>query len=389
MTTLGAVTHFAAVEQSRASAANGPRTPGKAFETARTSTRDQAPKKSVLACCGGGLRGIIGAAMLERLEGLGRARYGADYRLSQSFDLVGGVSTGAVMATAVALGMRAERIVAFYRDDAPKVFRRNRFKIPGFRPLFDAEDLWGHYMGSTQGRRLDRTHLETDLAVMVKNMSDARPTLLTSMAEAGGTELLGASISAAPVCLADLLRASTAAPGLFAPMRLPIGDDGEMRVCVDGGIGPFNDPSHLLWALLTSEAVWGAGAEMSLVSLGAGGSTARYRDAALTRRPAGLLALTALKTMLTDGERYAEAQMQTLAAACPTLDYRKLDLDLSAEAIEELGLTVSKDQLRQMRDIADPRGTGLLYEAASALAEKIIQEPAPLRSSVEPARIAA
>ncbi|MEL6978257.1 MAG: patatin-like phospholipase family protein [Pseudomonadota bacterium] len=105
-----------------------------------TDGAPRARRKQVLSLSGGGLRGLIAAAMLERLEQLGRERFGSERRLSDFFDLVGGASTGAVMATAVALGCEAKRIVAFYRDDAPQVFSRKRFAVPLVTELFSSRD---------------------------------------------------------------------------------------------------------------------------------------------------------------------------------------------------------------------------------------------------------
>lgn len=77
----------------------------------------------LLAIPGGGMLGVVAAAFPERLERLGRAApgpgYGPGYRLAQSFDLACGSSTGAVLATAVALGLPAERTIT-----APLPLRR-------------------------------------------------------------------------------------------------------------------------------------------------------------------------------------------------------------------------------------------------------------------------
>src|SRR5580658_1692916 len=59
--------------------------------------------KRILALDGGGVRGIISLAYLERLETILRDRFGPDTVLADYFDLIGGASTGAIIATGLAL----------------------------------------------------------------------------------------------------------------------------------------------------------------------------------------------------------------------------------------------------------------------------------------------
>ncbi|MEL6980365.1 MAG: hypothetical protein AAGM38_17050, partial [Pseudomonadota bacterium] len=252
--------------------------------------------------------------------------------------------------------------------------------VPLVTELFSSRDLRRHYHGTTGERRMRRCDLETDLCVMVKNMSTATPTLLTSLSGVVAAEpnCLGARLCAAPVLLADALRASTAAPGLFAPAVLPIGEDGAPAACVDGGATPFNDPALLIWTLI-SDPRRGLGWErlgVDLLSIGGGRTEPRYRLDALRRKPSALLALSALKTMIVDGERQAEAMLRSQARPEPAgaapggLRYRKHDMPLSREFFEEIGLNPTREALRRVRDISDPRGGALRYEAAAIWAER-------------------
>jgi len=58
----------------------------------------------MLSLDGGGVRGVISVAFLERIEAILKARAGEEVRLGDWFDLVGGTSTGAIIPTALALG---------------------------------------------------------------------------------------------------------------------------------------------------------------------------------------------------------------------------------------------------------------------------------------------
>ena len=72
----------------------------------------------ILSLDGGGIKGIYTAEILRRCEealGLGEP-------LARYFDMIGGTSTGGIIALALGLGISTEDITAFYRDDGRKIF---------------------------------------------------------------------------------------------------------------------------------------------------------------------------------------------------------------------------------------------------------------------------
>ena len=90
-----------------------------AFDCARDWLLFGPGPKRILALDGGGVRGAITVAFLERIEALLSSRLGLKARLGDWFDLVGGTSTGALIAGALALGFRTEQIKDFYLRLAP------------------------------------------------------------------------------------------------------------------------------------------------------------------------------------------------------------------------------------------------------------------------------
>ena len=62
--------------------------------------------KRILALDGGGIRGALSLGFLERIERLLRERHAnPDLRLRDYFDLIGGTSTGSIIAVGLAIGM--------------------------------------------------------------------------------------------------------------------------------------------------------------------------------------------------------------------------------------------------------------------------------------------
>ena len=79
--------------------------------------------KRILSLDGGGIRGVLSLGFLERIEAILRERYGQpDLRLCDYFDLIGGTSTGAIIATGLALGMDVAEVKQCYLDIGHRIF---------------------------------------------------------------------------------------------------------------------------------------------------------------------------------------------------------------------------------------------------------------------------
>src|SRR6202030_3459689 len=76
--------------------------------------------KRILSLDGGGVRGAVTIAFLERLEEVIDEIEGKPTLLCDWFDIIGGTSTGAIIAGALALGYRAADIHTFYKQFGPR-----------------------------------------------------------------------------------------------------------------------------------------------------------------------------------------------------------------------------------------------------------------------------
>ena len=79
--------------------------------------------KRILCLDGGGIRGAVSLGYLQKLEGILSERYKIpNFKLCQYFDLIAGTSTGSIIATALAMGMRVDEIMRKYVQLGKEVF---------------------------------------------------------------------------------------------------------------------------------------------------------------------------------------------------------------------------------------------------------------------------
>ena len=92
--------------------------------------------KRMLALDGGGIRGALTLGYLERLEAILRERNwnDPDFRLCDYFDLIGGTSTGSIIATGLALGFSVEKLTDIYRALGDAGVRIGLHAVRGVRP---------------------------------------------------------------------------------------------------------------------------------------------------------------------------------------------------------------------------------------------------------------
>ncbi len=76
--------------------------------------------RRILSLGGGGIKGAATAAYLAHMEQV------AERPIAECFDLITGTSTGGIIAIALAMGVRAKELVAFYQDEGPKIFPLDR-----------------------------------------------------------------------------------------------------------------------------------------------------------------------------------------------------------------------------------------------------------------------
>jgi len=235
---------------------------------------DRPGPKRLLALDGGGIRGVLSIEILAKLEATLRERLGRDesFRLSDYFDYVAGTSTGAIIATLVALGKSADEIRSFYHANAPKMFRKaglvQRFARAKFVREAIAAKMREVFGADT---RFGTEDMQSLLLIVLRNASTDSPWPLSNNPRAlfNAADLPDCNLN---LPLWQVVRASTAAPVFFPPERVRLGS--RDFVFVDGGITPFCNPAFLLFRMATLAPYnlgWKAGEkDILLVSVGTG-----------------------------------------------------------------------------------------------------------------------
>jgi len=83
-----------------------------------------APPRRLLAIDGGGLLGLIPAEALILVEEQLNQITGSTKPLCDRFDLIGGTSTGAILAAGLALGLSAKQLRDFYLQFGKEIFTK-------------------------------------------------------------------------------------------------------------------------------------------------------------------------------------------------------------------------------------------------------------------------
>jgi hypothetical protein len=340
--------------------------------------------KRMLALDGGGVRGIISLAFLEHVERLLAARSeNADaFRLSDYFDLIGGTSVGSITAVLLAMGYRVSEVTDIFFKWIPEIFANPLMPVPGVLPRFDARKLTNRIRGVLRDRPLETDDLKTGFAIMAKRVDTGSPWILTNNPKSMFWEDDGATIGNRHYRLADLIRASTAAPYYFSPKSIGVHTNVD-GMFVDGGVSPHNSPAlqMLLLAQLKGYRFnWPLG-ENNLLLVSVGTGTYRVRVAnSLLNNISVLHAIDALQGVISDSQNLNLTLLQMLSKPRrrwsinleiddqrddlllrvggvdhPLLSFARYDVKLEAKWLsDKLERNFSERRLRQIRDFMDP-----------------------------------
>jgi hypothetical protein len=316
-------------------------------------TRDQhlfsSGPKRILALDGGGIRGILTLQVLRRIEDILRARAGGDpeFRLCDYFDLIGGTSTGSIIAAGLSIGMSIDDLEKMYKSLGNSIFKSGFLRFGVVRAKFAKEPLEKAlkevFTDITVG---DAARVHTGLAVMLKRIDSGSPWIVHNnprgkyFAPRPG----GQAIPNREFPLWQIVRSSSAAPHYFDPELFPVArnaDGTEKKgAFVDGGVSPHNNPALQLVMLAWLQGhglQWPAGdKQLLVVSLGTGSSDFDFEAQEAYDKPSAKLALESLGSLMDDVRSLNETMLQWMSAS-PTA--RRIDREVGNLSADFLGGT--------------------------------------------------
>src|SRR5262249_53867756 len=101
-------------------------------------------------------------------------------RLGNYFDLIGGTSTGAIIAGALALGYDTKEIGEFYLKKAETIFPSRRMRLQYLQAKFDARPLRKEIEQVVLDRTLDHEDIITGLCMIAKRMDTGSPWIMSN-----------------------------------------------------------------------------------------------------------------------------------------------------------------------------------------------------------------
>lgn len=231
--------------------------------------------KRLLSLDGGGIRGVITAEVLVRIEEIVLAHNPGWKCLGDYFDFIGGTSTGSILAAGLAKGMKAGDLLDFYVKRGPQVFKRS---MSSKIPLVGR--LWTKYEAGPLEKELKGIFSDSDSRPLKLGSPDLKSLLMivSKNATSGDTWFfVNASNNKfaqknADLPLWQIIRASSAAPTYFPPRTLEIANN--LYEFIDGGMSSYNNPSFQLFLEATQPAYgigWTPGErDILLISIGTG-----------------------------------------------------------------------------------------------------------------------
>ena len=225
----------------------------------------------LLSIDGGGLKGLIPAEVLIAIESQLDTITGRSAPLCERFDLIGGTSTGAILAVGLALGLRAADLRDFYLQYGKQIFTK----------VFIMERIWHSYSATPleehlkerfgETTTLGSDKLRTNILIVSKNVTLGTTWFFTN--NPGGKYFKNNR----DLPLWQIVRASSAAPTYFPPRTISVPNDaGEPQEYefIDGGVTSYNNPSMQVFLEATDPKYkfgWPTGTDkLLLLSLGTG-----------------------------------------------------------------------------------------------------------------------
>jgi len=368
--------------------------------------------KRILSLDGGGIRGALSLGYLAKVEKIIQERHGnPNMRLCEYFDLIGGTSTGSIIASGLAIGMSVEEIRSLYFELGSKVFGKrlkltNLFKIgKAFKASFSEKPLEDELKKVFGDITLGSDELKTGLCIVAKRADTQSVWPLINHPD--GKFYDGANGRNKDILLRDAVRASAAAPTYFIPTVIEVGGGTDPKIkhkgaFVDGGVSMANNPALQLFMVATLKGFpfhWKTGENnLMILSIGTGNSAQRDKPENIVDRwlldwakevPNMLMMDAAAQNELflqwisrSKTPRYFNMEVEDLSDDLltpePLITYLRYNVLLECDALEKLGFKVSKEEAKGYCEMSEADNIPDLYQiGAKAGLTQVIDDHLP------------
>lgn len=349
--------------------------------------------KRLLALDGGGIRGLVTVGYLARIEAVLRERHGRDdLVLADYFDLIGGTSTGSIIATGLALGWEVKRIRELYLALGERAFVVRKALLGSVSRMlgarYDEKPLEALLQGELGDITLGSDELRCGLVVIAKRVDTSSVWVLNNVP---GNKYYDYNKDMA---LWKVVRASAAAPTYFRPRWIKDVGGGEPGVFVDGGVSMHNNPALQLLMVANLEGFalrWPMGADrMFVCSIGTGSHPSTVPREKLRKYNnldwAGLL----VSQMMDDATELGQTMLQWMSRSptnqeidsqigalesdvmgpAPLIHYLRYNVDISESGLASVGMYFAPDKVERLREMSDTRNIGDLDAIGIAAAQR-------------------
>ncbi len=360
--------------------------------------------KRILSCDGGGIRGALTLGLLKKIESILRQKENnPNLLLCDYFDLIGGTSTGAIIASGLSIGMSVDDLTEKYMELGGKIFGD---KKDWWKPW----ETWSYLKAGYDHKQLEKSlkdvfknyliggqEIKTGLCIVAKR-ADTNSTwpLINHPDGKFFDSELGKNKN---IPLWQAVRASSAAPTYFAPQLIDVGD-GQTAAFVDGGVSMANNPALTLLMVATLQGFpfqWETGEDkLEIVSVGTGYSVFTKQTGEIEKAWMKTWAQNVPEMLMQDASWQNQVMLQWMSNS-PTAHYIDMEIEnlgndlltpkplfkylrynfaMTANNLNglNLGKSFDNDDVENLIDMSNAGNRHLLYDIGVAASENIKNE---------------
>ncbi len=360
--------------------------------------------KRILSLDGGGIRGALTLGYLKKIETILREKENnPDLLLCDYFDLIGGTSTGSIIAAALSIGKTVDEIKDLYMTLGGKIFGEKRdwwkpwetWKF--LKAGYDHKALEDNLKSIFGNIKLGGEEIKTGLCIVAKRAeTNSVWTLLNHPDGKFYNSTIGKNKD---ILLWQAIRASSAAPTYFTPQMIDVGD-GQRAAFVDGGVSMANNPALILLMVATLKGYpfhWAMGEDkLTIVSVGTGYSVFQKHIGEIEDAWIKTWAEHVPEMLMQDASwqnqiilqwlsnsptaHYIDMEIETLRddniGDKPYIKYLRYNFPITEKELNalKLGKNFNVEDVKSLVEMSNAGNREVLYEIGVAAANKIIPD---------------